>query len=62
MVSGRFQASQKTSVLDAEPLGGTVCDGETFACLGCGFVWSSLSAQNLIEFIAKECKTPEAVD
>jgi endogenous inhibitor of DNA gyrase (YacG/DUF329 family) len=38
---------------------GTQCDGETFACLDCGLVWSSLSPQDLSEFITKNCEKPE---
>jgi DNA-directed RNA polymerase subunit RPC12/RpoP len=32
---------------------GPTCDDEAFACLDCGLVWSSLSAQDLNNFIAK---------
>jgi hypothetical protein len=38
---------------------GTNCDGETFACLDCGLVWSSLSPQDLKLFIARNCEEPE---
>jgi DNA-directed RNA polymerase subunit RPC12/RpoP len=39
---------------------GTSCDGETFACLDCGLVWSSLSPRDLSEFVTKNCVKPEA--
>lgn len=38
---------------------GTDCNEEAFACLDCGLVWSSLSAQDLKEFITKNCQKPE---
>jgi len=34
---------------------GTEMSGEAFACLDCGLVWSSTSAEKLREFIRKYC-------
>ena len=34
---------------------GTEFNGDAFACLDCGLVWSSTSTQELQEFIRKHC-------
>ncbi len=36
-------------------LGGTELERESFACLDCGFVWSSVSPAKLGVFIRKHC-------
>jgi hypothetical protein len=36
-------------------LGGTELEKECFACLDCGFVWSSVSSEKLGVFIHKHC-------
>jgi len=57
--SAVFKPDRKTRFLALTLREGTDCDGEAFACLDCGLVWISLCAQDLKEFIEKDCKKPE---
>ena len=38
---------------------GVDCNEEALACLDCGLVWTSVSGQDLKDFITKCCKKPE---
>jgi hypothetical protein len=48
-----FKPDIKVPFLAAILGAGPTCNEEAFACLDCGFVWSSLSAQDLIHFITR---------
>ena len=38
---------------------GVGCNMQALACLDCGLVWTSISGQDLKDFITKCCKKPE---
>jgi hypothetical protein len=40
-------------------LGGVFLKRQSFACLDCGLVWTSVDVDDLDYFIEKHCKQPE---
>jgi len=54
-----FKPDRKLRFLAWTLKGGTRCNEGAYACLDCGLVWTSLSAQELKDFITRCCKKPK---
>ena len=46
--------------LTLSPMSGTFLNATSYACLGCGAVWSQTDPKGLKDFISKYCKKPDA--
>jgi hypothetical protein len=45
--------------LTLSTMSGTFLNPDSYACLGCGVVWSQTDPKALKDFIGKHCKKPE---